>query len=395
MWTLLVVMMGLRSAGVGLEPVSVGVSPETGQWAGLTVGGLEIAVRPGAQITAGVDGHDWPGAGDWRLVEHEVEAGATHVTRRAGNWETHESFVPTPAGLERRARLVWQGAEPVRVRWIRLHSPVLWISRDPDDRYVLPGPFPVLERRTGELEPGRSQSEPGWTRADYGIGLLVSERRSRALFVGWRQEWDNASLAVDESADGVSFAHRFDTAVVLAPGMGVDTGVQVFGTARGRGAEVVSALGSFTDGLGNGPPSDLPPDHGQRVLYEAHPWGRLESWWLGDQGNRYPRITSLLSRYSELGVTTLWLLPVSWAPPWVYTLPRFDRIDPGNGTAEELRDLVDRAHALDMKVLIDLVVYGIRPDSDQVSEFPDSVWCVDENGERRVVWGGTVLAADV
>jgi len=155
------------------------------------------------------------------------------------------------------------------------------------------------------------------------------------------------------------------------------------------------ALARFSDSLGNGPPHDLPEHLRGGSLYELHPWGRLESWGSGDRGNRFPRLTALLPDLRELGVTMLWLLPVSYPPPWVYTLPAFNRVAPENGTPQELREFVRQAHRLGMKVAIDLVVYGVHPDSEEVSRLPEDVWCVDEQGNRVKVWGGSVLAADV
>lgn len=116
------------------------------------------------------------------------------------------------------------------------------------------------------------------------------------------------------------------------------------------------------------------------MIYEAHPWGRLESWYDGDRGNRYPRLTSLMPYYHDLRVTTLWLLPLSWPPPWVYVLPAFDRIASENGTPEELKVMIDEAHSHGIKVLVDLVVYGIKPDSEEIAKLPEDLWCYDEEG---------------
>ena len=162
------------------------------------------------------------------------------------------------------------------------------------------------------------------------------------------------------------------------------------------GDEQVGLLGldAMVETLKLGPPADSPLSMHEGGLYEFHPWGRLESWHDGDRGMRYPRLAAQMPYYQALGMKTLWALPVSWPPPWVYTLPEFDRIAPENGSPEELKALVDAAHARGMRMLIDLVVYGIKPDSSEIAKLPPEVWCRTEDGEPALVWGDTVQAAD-
>ena len=92
-------------------------------------------------------------------------------------------------------------------------------------------------------------------------------------------------------------------------------------------------------------------------IYETHPCYH---------GGKFRGITDYLPQIAELGVKTIYLMPV-WEQPYdygnqperryrnVYKMKDFRLIDPFYGTPADLRALVDAAHARGMKVLFDLV----------------------------------------
>jgi glycosidase len=207
-------------------------------------------------------------------------------------------------------------------------------------------------------------------------------------------ERDQARVSLVKRGKGVVIEHAFDSIAQLEPEQAVVVGTQSIDVLQGNEQDPRAGLRRMADGLGNGPPTDQPGHLKKLTLCEVHPWGRLESWNRGDTGSRFDRLTRLIPYYRELGITGLWLLPVSWPPPWVYTLKDFEAVAPENGTPEQLRELVQTAHRNGMKMLIDLVVYGIHPDADEVKRLPEDVWCRDRDGKPTRVWGGTVLAAD-
>lgn len=75
----------------------------------------------------------------------------------------------------------------------------------------------------------------------------------------------------------------------------------------------------------------------------------------GPEGLR--SVTERLPELAELGVNALWLSPIFRAPEgdYGYAVTDYLSVDPRHGTAEDLRGLVDRAHALGIRVLLDLV----------------------------------------
>jgi glycosidase len=78
------------------------------------------------------------------------------------------------------------------------------------------------------------------------------------------------------------------------------------------------------------------------------------------QGGTIKGIESKLDYLKELGVTALWIGPI-WRQRsdletyHGYGIQNFLEIDPRFGTRQQLRELVDAAHALEMKVLLDVI----------------------------------------
>lgn len=370
-------------------------NPQTGVWDGLSVSGRQIAVAPAEDVHANTSPHVFPPPNEWRLISVERRGNITEVTRQAGNWWMRQTFTLNGSRILRDVTLRWNGNEPVKVAGVTLRTPVLRLSNRPEDFLLIPGDFPITRHRFGDLKAGRVREEAGWTRGEYGIALVHSPPQKLSVVAGYIFRMDQARVGIEETERGVILRHGFETLLKLQRGAEVTVGTQVVEIISGDEARLREALSRFSDALENGPPSDLPAHLKGGSLYELHPWGRLESWWAGDRGNRFSRLTALLPDLRNLGVTMLWLLPVSYPPPWVYTLPAFNQVAPENGTPQELKEFVQQAHRLGMKVAIDLVVYGVHPDSEEVKRLPEEVWCVDEGSNRVKVWGGTVLAADV
>lgn len=370
-------------------------NPQTGAWDGLSVGGHQIAVAPAEDVRVNTSPHAFPQPNEWRLISVEHRGNTTEVTRQAGDWWMRQTFTLDGARILRDVTLRWNGNDSVKIAGVILRTPVLRLSESLDDFALIPGDFPITRHRFGELRAGRIYQEAGWTRGEYGIALVHSPSQKISIIAGYIFRLDQARVGIEEAERGVALRHGFETLLRMQKGAEVAIGTQVIEVVSGDETRLREALSRFSDTLENGPPADLPAHLKGGSLYELHPWGRLESWGAGDRGNRFSRLIALLPNLRDLGVTMLWLLPVSYPPPWVYTLPVFNHVAPENGTPQELREFVRQAHRLGMKVAIDLVVYGVHPDSEEVKRLPEDVWCMDEGGNRVKVWGGTVLAADV
>jgi glycosidase len=367
---------------------------KTGQWTGLYANGRNLISQSADDVSIYWNGGKLPPLTEWELVSIKQNGPASSVIRQAGNWMIRTEMNIKGHEIRRKVFFKWNGEDKARVVGASLTVPRLRMSRSPDDFYVMPSSFPVTRHKYSSLKPGTHLNESWWIHGEYCLAAVHSLKSKTSLIVGYTFQMDEAGISIDEYKESVDIAHRFNVSALVKPGDEIECGTQIIRFTTGDENRMRSEIADLSNSIGNGPPADWPVYLKKAVVYENHPWGRLETWSDLDRGERYPRLTSLMPYYQKLGVTTMWLLPVSWHPPWVYSLPEFDRIDPQNGSPEELKTLIDTAHSKDIKVLVDLVTYGIRPDSSEVAKLPADVWCYDEKGERIVVWGGSVLAAD-
>ncbi len=366
----------------------------TGRWIGLRHAGTELAVAPADDVRLDWEGGSLPSQSEWKLVRMGSEGPTTVVVRRAGDWEIRTETTVLRSSIGRRAAFRWLGKGKVVVTRAALATPALRLSAIGDDWALVPGNFPIRKDRVSAMATGQRVTESGWTRGDYGLGIVHSRSAKLSVAASYVFERDQARVSVVKRGKGIAIEHSFDSLAQLEPEQEVIVGSQVIEIIPGTEAQLRAGLRGMADWLRNGPPTDQPSHLQKLTLCEVHPWGRLEAWNRGDTGNRYDRLTQLIPYYKDLGITGLWLLPVSWPPPWVYTLKDFEAIAPENGTPEQLRELVQTAHTHGLKALIDLVVYGIHPEADEVKRLPEDVWCKDRNGQPTRVWGGSVLAAD-
>ena len=110
-----------------------------------------------------------------------------------------------------------------------------------------------------------------------------------------------------------------------------------------------------------------------------------------------------LERVAELGVSVIYLLPVNvadtdmdktkWSPRQhksgfndprnPYRAGDYFHVDPEYGTDQDLKDFVNKAHSLGMKVMLDLVFGHCGPSAQVVKQHPE-FFCYNEKGEMEV-----------
>jgi len=95
-----------------------------------------------------------------------------------------------------------------------------------------------------------------------------------------------------------------------------------------------------------------PPEHG--VWYEVFVRSFADSD--GDGVGDLPGLRARLPYLAELGVTGLWLMPVHPSPSYHgYDVTDYYAVNPDYGTLEDLLAVLQDAHALGMRVILDLV----------------------------------------
>ncbi|MCK0745132.1 alpha-glucosidase [Chromohalobacter nigrandesensis] len=105
------------------------------------------------------------------------------------------------------------------------------------------------------------------------------------------------------------------------------------------------------------------------VIYQIYPRSFMDS--NGDGIGDLPGITDKLDYVASLGVDGIWLSPFFTSPmaDFGYDISDYRDVDPMFGTLEDFKTLLERAHALGLRVMIDQV---ISHTSDQHPWFQES-----------------------
>ena len=175
------------------------------------------------------------------------------------------------------------------------------------------------------------------------------------------------------------FSHWLGIQDRITKGWTANLGTQFFIAAEGDEQTLLSLIWDAYDALGLKPLADTPKDVSDGAFYEPA------------VQHTYRNVLRLLPHLKQLGVKTIWLPPYT---PGVYAPLDYFAIRQDVGTAEDLKALVSEAHRLGMKVLLDLIPHGPRPESElgkeQRAKFDagqDSWICADEKG-RPIHWWG-------
>ncbi|HBP26282.1 MAG TPA: alpha-amylase [Acholeplasmatales bacterium] len=113
------------------------------------------------------------------------------------------------------------------------------------------------------------------------------------------------------------------------------------------------------------------------------------------QEGTFSAFSEHLPRLKDLGVDILWLMPIhpiseekrigtlgSW-----YSVADYYAVNPEYGTAEDFRDLVEAAHDLGLKVILDLVANHTGWDHPWITEHKD--WYTQDNSGNIIIPPGT------
>lgn len=119
------------------------------------------------------------------------------------------------------------------------------------------------------------------------------------------------------------------------------------------------------------------------VIYQIYPRSFCDS--NGDGIGDLAGITARLDHVADLGVDAVWLSPFLESPQddFGYDVSSYRAVDPMFGTMEDLEALLDRAHELGLKVIMDHV---LSHTSEQHPWFQDSRQSRDSDRANWYVW---------
>src|SRR5690606_11799178 len=104
------------------------------------------------------------------------------------------------------------------------------------------------------------------------------------------------------------------------------------------------------------------------VVYEIFPltFGPEASGTSGMPGKRFDEITAELDYIAQMGFTTIWFMPIFHNQfmdglSGGYNIIDFYHVDPKLGTNDDFRELVERAHELGLRIILDITPNHVSP----------------------------------
>jgi starch synthase (maltosyl-transferring) len=214
---------------------------------------------------------------------------------------------------------------------------------------------------------------------DVGPGLLIVHNPSIdwSLLTWYLSEIESGRPWV--SGDGIHATLGFDwwLAGWIAPGEALEGGTQYILLHEGDYQSTLARFRAASEQTGITPPIYGEVDRALdwTGVYEVHP----------GQFGGFAGLRKALPRIKELGIDTLYLLPVMahrnklgrpWDENWrslgsPYAIHDYEKLEPTLGSEAEFAELVSAAHDLGLRVLVDFVAQGCSLESRYVTEHPE------------------------
>lgn len=405
------------------DSLTLGVNLRTGALAHLSRPGSASVIKPestAAALDARLDGH-WLG-GPTRYLSHAVEESEEGVILAVdvnqGSLIITDLFHLVGSLVERNVEVsLLAGAvsgpfQETQLKGLRMIVPGVVPGGEGDCRFEAPAcavrprlPVSVAARQTLD-QPGLDpEFAPGarsrWLTAindcpDVTPGLMIvhnptlapssqAQQKGQSLLVWYVSRVESATALVSGKGDRLDLVHQSMLAAWLRPGQRVNGGTQYILLHDGDYGSALDAYRACYTRTGIAPPlfREAPDWVKEAAIYEVHP----------GQFGGFRGLAAHIPTLAKMGITVLYLMPVmefdnrnlqTWDENWLaggspYAIKDFERLEPTLGTEADLRHLVDVAHVLGMRVLMDFVPGHCARDARYLTLHPD--WfCRDEAG---------------
>jgi len=261
------------------------------------------------------------------VVEETTDGVKLTVSTALGPLRLHDVYTVTGPLVVRRIIVENAGDTEVQLNGVRLIVPWARIGAPDECRFEAPGTavrprLPLTIAARERLDRPHSDAFAPAARARWGLamedapdctpGLMAVHNtvRGETLLCWYSSEVEAGSPRVDGNNVAVSLIHEPILAGWLAPGQTLMGGTQFILLHRGSWDEALSAFRDYYEHIGI-----LPPLYGQppawvheAAIYEVHP----------GQFGGFRGLAEALPRLSEMGVNTLYLMPI-----WVYDNARY------------------------------------------------------------------------
>ncbi len=277
-----------------------------------------------------------------------------------GDWRIVQTYEMASDGdtVERRVSLTWNGPAETLLRWVDFRTPVSEATGD--NMLEAPGYAGILHQRLARLPLGQ------WPVVKDGVdreatlwspGLLVL-RYQKVNALVWTFSMSIPSFPTVWKGDrGVWLNEQLIAASRMKKGQTLEVGTQYIRLAPGDYMEALRRFQDFWNQAGVKLAGETPSWARRARVYEVQvgPKG-----FPGEPANPYPDVGTLtadLDRIAALGFNVVQLMPQFPFPSYSVS----DYMDVSTQYAPEagLRRMIDRAHALGLKVFLDVVMHGV------------------------------------
>ncbi len=288
-------------------------------------------------------------------------------------WEIVSIFSMEEGGdtIRRDMRLHYLGEREAVLRDVRWNLPVACIS-SPDACFVQAPDYPVVTDfplndipyglwsaldSENATDTGRNQHGADTPGSLAGLVGLSSEKEPVCLMAWAFTATETSLMEACRMGSGIAFSQLHLLSDRFEQGKTLKAGSQYIRLVRGDWQAAMDSFQRWYDEEGLSPPSDGPEWMNGAAIYEVHVGNA--PFIGGISYEPYPCMGDLtrdLPRIKSLGFEVLQLMP-HW-PYCGYTVFRYEDIGVQYGNEAEFRAMVSLAHAMGMKVILDIVMHG-------------------------------------
>ncbi|MGD0501004.1 MAG: alpha-amylase family glycosyl hydrolase [Bryobacteraceae bacterium] len=332
-------------------------------------------------------------------TEQEGDKRRLILETEEGDWKIVQQYELANGGdtVERTVSLTWNGPQETRLRWVDFRTPVS--DARADNLLEAPGNPGILHQPLARLPLGQ------WPLLEDAVdreatlwrpGVLIF-RYPRVNALLWTYSASIPEIPTVWRGDrGVWLNERLFASARMKKGQTLDVGAQYIRLAPGDYMEALGRFHGFWNEAGLRLAGETPSWARRARVYEVH-LGQ-KSFPSGQPLEPYPNVAALtadLDRIAALGFNVVQLMPHFPFPS--YAVHDYMDIAVQYAPEPELRRMIDRAHALGLKVFLDVVMHGVldktlRPNAiydthPWLKEHPDwFVYTEDGRVARTYTW---------
>jgi glycosidase len=244
----------------------------------------------------------------------------------------------------------------VRIRDIDMTFEVV-LGEAADWSVLAPGNQLRVGPRLSELDGSFQVLTAGGGWGSTGLVAFSADQPATTLTAWFMSDTEIGRVDVSPTAGGASIAYRTGLAGVVSPGHSLEHGAIFLDLQDRTWEHVAKTVPAMFNALGIQGPAGRPAWFESANMLEVH----IGVTHFGDWDYQpYPTVAELradLHRIKEHGFDVIEIMPRQPYPS--YAVDDYDNISLGYGDEADLREFVADAHALGIRVLLDIVLHGV------------------------------------